>query len=107
MGTLAKEKEVSDARALAKKLREETEKKSLKNADVLNTTKNQINALKSKQHSAIHAIEDLQRDLTTLNETASAMAKRAIDEKNEKEAKMKLTQEEASKARKKRAMEES
>jgi hypothetical protein len=99
--TLRKEKEASDARALAARLREETEKKTLKNGDVLNATKKQINTLKDKQHSAVDAIKDLERDLTTLNETAAAMAKRAQDEKNEKEAKMKLTEEEASKAKKK------
>lgn len=85
--TLRKEKEATEARKLAARLREEAEKKALRNGDVLNATKKQMMNLKQKQSGALDAIKELENDLSKLNKTAVAMAEKAKDAKSEEKAK--------------------
>jgi hypothetical protein len=104
--TLKREKEASDAHELATKLQEEATKHTMSNGEVLNATKREMSNLKHKQKSASDALKELEKDLTTLNMTATAMANKAKDERLEKEAKVKLTKEETVKAKKKKVLEE-
>ena len=100
--TLRKEKEATEARRIAAKLREEAEKKAIRNGDVLNATKKQMSNLKMQQSNALDAIKDLENDLSKLNKTAVAMAEKAKDAKVEAKAKEAKTSEEAKKAKNKR-----
>jgi len=104
--TLNKEKEAAEARRIADKLHEEAEKKALKNGDVLNATKQQMNNLKKQQSGALDAIKELEGDLSKLNKTAVAMAEKAKDAKAEANAKNAKTAEEAKKLKNKKLIEE-
>lgn len=104
--TLRKEKEATEARKLAARLREEAEKKALRNGDVLNATKKQMMNLKQKQSGALDAIKELENDLSKLNKTAVAMAEKAKDAKSEEKAKKQKTSEEQKKAQNKKMLEE-